>query len=316
MKISIIIPVYNVENYLRECIDSVLAQTYNNFEIIVINDGSTDSSLHILNTYKNEAKVIVKTIPNSGLSVARNTGLDLATGDLCAFLDSDDWLAPETFQFCVNRFKQVDIQLLMFGATAFADDDFTDVSAYDYKRGLLGIYNSHELFVKFIQSKKYISSACCYMFKKGEFLGLYFEPGILHEDNLYTTKLLLDKKSIVSVIENEFYHRRVRGNSIMTSKISEKNHHGYLKVADGLLQTYESIDNSVVKKSLKHFIVSMYIQAHVMKLTYDRSYGLKNKALYYCSVLCKHRTLIFSFNLFLSVFLPKVREKLRKYIIK
>lgn len=93
-KVSIIIPVYNMERYLRECLDSVENQTYRNLEIIVIDDGSTDSSATICDEYgKKDSRFKVIHQKNSGLSVARNTGLDVATGNFITFLDSDDWFA-------------------------------------------------------------------------------------------------------------------------------------------------------------------------------------------------------------------------------
>ncbi len=94
MKLSVIIPVYNVENYLKRCLDSVINQTYKDLEIIVVNDGSTDSSLEIMfREYAEEDKRIkIVNKENGGLSSSRNAGLDVATGEVVAFLDSDNWL--------------------------------------------------------------------------------------------------------------------------------------------------------------------------------------------------------------------------------
>ncbi|WP_460425867.1 glycosyltransferase family 2 protein, partial [Azotobacter armeniacus] len=89
-KVSIIIPVYNVEPYLAQCLDSAIHQDYDNIEIIAINDGSTDASLSILEEFRTKHKnIIIKNIENQGVSVARNTGLEIATGEYISFLDSD-----------------------------------------------------------------------------------------------------------------------------------------------------------------------------------------------------------------------------------
>ncbi|WP_460426973.1 glycosyltransferase family 2 protein, partial [Azotobacter armeniacus] len=89
-KVSIIIPVYNVESYLAQCLDSAIHQDYDNIEIIAINDGSTDASLSILEGFRTKHRnIIIKNIENQGVSVARNTGLEIATGEYISFLDSD-----------------------------------------------------------------------------------------------------------------------------------------------------------------------------------------------------------------------------------
>ena len=90
-KYSIIIPIYNVETTLKRCIDSVIGQTYQNLEIICVNDGSTDSSLKILEEYKNDNRIKIITQKNKGLAATRNTGIKVATGDYITFIDSDDW---------------------------------------------------------------------------------------------------------------------------------------------------------------------------------------------------------------------------------
>lgn len=99
MKISVIIPVYNTGGYLPRCLDSVLNNTYRNLEVICINDGSTDESETILQHYaEKDERVIVVNQKNAGVSAARNTGLDIATGDYIAFVDSDDWVHPQYFE--------------------------------------------------------------------------------------------------------------------------------------------------------------------------------------------------------------------------
>ena len=97
--ISVIVPVYNIEAYLRKCIDSILAQTYTNLEIILVDDGSTDNSGEICNEYAaKDARIRVIHKGNGGLSSARNTGIDIATGKYIGFVDSDDYLAPDMYE--------------------------------------------------------------------------------------------------------------------------------------------------------------------------------------------------------------------------
>lgn len=112
-KISVIIPVYNVEKYLQKCLDSVINQTYKNLEIICINDGSPDNSGKILDEYaKKDSRIIVIHQENAGVSAARNRGLEIVTGEYIAFVDSDDWLEPECYELALNVLendKEVDL---------------------------------------------------------------------------------------------------------------------------------------------------------------------------------------------------------------
>lgn len=106
-KISIIVPVYNAEKYLSECIESLIKQTYKCLEIILVNDGSTDNSLKICEGYaKQDDRIKVRSIENSGVSIARNLGIDISTGEYITFVDSDDWAEPNMLEFAINKLKE------------------------------------------------------------------------------------------------------------------------------------------------------------------------------------------------------------------
>ena len=108
--ISVIVPVYNVEKYLRQCLDSIINQTYRNLEIILVDDGSTDSSGIICDEYAQiDARIKVIHKENGGLSSARNAGLDVCTsgGDFIAFVDSDDWLEPDMYERLYETSKKI-----------------------------------------------------------------------------------------------------------------------------------------------------------------------------------------------------------------
>ena len=103
-KISIIVPVYNAEKYILRCCNSILNQSYKNIELILVNDGSTDKSLEICDEIcAKDQRVTLKTIPNQGVAVARNTGLDLASGKYIMFVDADDWLELGTLDKIANK---------------------------------------------------------------------------------------------------------------------------------------------------------------------------------------------------------------------
>ena len=130
-EVSIIIPVYNAASYLSECLDSVLAQTLQDLEIICINDGSTDDSLEILRQYQDkDSRIIVIDQPNAGVSAARNTGLDITTGRYIGFIDSDDTVEKEFFETLFNSAEAHGTDLVfsigLGGSAIAADKRFTE----------------------------------------------------------------------------------------------------------------------------------------------------------------------------------------------
>ncbi len=133
--ISIIIPIYNCEKYISRCLDSILNQTYKNFEIICINDGSTDSSLNVVLTYINEAndnRIIVKSIRNSGPSIARNEGIKIATGKYITFVDSDDMLNEKYLEVLYSIAKIKNVKVVRCNYKLFNKNGRFLNSNYDY----------------------------------------------------------------------------------------------------------------------------------------------------------------------------------------
>ena len=115
-KVSIIVPVYNVEKYLRKCLDSLINQTLKDIEIICINDGSTDKSLEILEEYKNrDSRIILLNQENSGQSIARNNGIKKATGEYIGFVDPDDWVENNMIKCLIDEIKSEKVDLVTSG---------------------------------------------------------------------------------------------------------------------------------------------------------------------------------------------------------
>lgn len=123
-KVSVIIPVYNVDPYLRECLESVVNQTLLDIEIICVNDGSTDNSPAILEEYRaKDSRITVFTQENRGLSAARNRGMDLARGEYIYFIDSDDYVEPETLERTVHIAEADDLDAVVFRFKQFAESE-------------------------------------------------------------------------------------------------------------------------------------------------------------------------------------------------
>ncbi len=212
MKFSVVIPVYNVEQYLPQCLESLLAQDYTDFEVICVNDGSTDRSRELLSAWEiqfPQMRVIDR--ENGGLSAARNTGLDVATGDYVVFVDSDDWVEP-TMLFRLA--KAVNGEDMICFACRRTDNNAHDTILHEQTDGW-SHYNRHAL------EHREVPFVCvwqrCY---RREFLmdnSLHFREGILHEDNEFTPRAFLRAKRI-KVIPDVLYIYRVRPGSIMTTR--------------------------------------------------------------------------------------------------
>lgn len=228
MKISIIIPVYNVEKYIGDCLKSVLPQIDKDVELIIVNDGSTDGSFRFCRKCKEQNKdITIKLITqeNAGLSVARNVGLKEAKGEYVIFLDSDDMLAE-------NALSELKKYILMY---SMVDIFYFDASIKDelHNDGIKGIYNrknkvpdkvldAREYFVKYYLDPLILSSCLClYRRKLIKNNRLQFPEGRLHEDNMFSFQAIMMAGKVM-YIPKDFYIRRYREQSITTMKITEK----------------------------------------------------------------------------------------------
>jgi glycosyltransferase involved in cell wall biosynthesis len=223
-KVSIVIPVYNVEKYLRECLDSVINQTLRDIEIICINDGSTDNSADILAEYQNrENRLKVISQENGGQSKARNAGLEVATGEYIYFLDSDDYIKTNSLEKLYTIAKTNNLDILYFDSEVIFENDnlknqFPEyLTAYDRKNEYTDVLNGKDLFCKLVTNNAYVVQPCL-QFTKRKYLeekNIQFLEGIIYEDNLYTFVSILQAERVAH-IKDKLYVRRIRPNSTMT----------------------------------------------------------------------------------------------------
>lgn len=246
MTLSVIIPVYNVEKYVEECLRSVILQNKQYIEIIVVDDGSLDNSYQICAKIKSLYKDIeIQLIrqPNQGLSVARNTGLAHAKGEYVLFLDSDDMLSENAIDYLVDCIEEKP-DMILFDA-AIKNEIGIGISEEKYSR----IKTVESIM---IQGTKYfcdfyfsplIVSACLCMFRKSflEEKHLCFTPGRLHEDISFSLKTVLYAEKI-KYIPYKLYIRRYRADSITTVNVSEKH------ILDQIYAYCECIHFAIQKK--------------------------------------------------------------------
>ena len=216
-KISIIVPVYNVEKYLRKCVDSILNQTFKDFELILVDDGSTDSSGKICDEYNlkdNRIKVIHK--ENGGLSSARNAGLDIAQGEYIGFVDSDDWIEldmyEELYKICKENDADVGIVGINYGG-ASEKKKSKKIEIYSNKLILDDlVYNKGKEITWPAWNKLWLKKVI------GE---SRFKEGRIYEDGLFLYSLSSKIKKVAK-IDYEAYNYRMDNESITRSKISKK----------------------------------------------------------------------------------------------
>ncbi len=223
--ISVIIPVYNVEKYLKKCIDSVLNQTYDNFEIILIDDGSTDSSGKICDEYASkDGRIAVIHKENGGQSVARNTGIERSTGEWLYFPDSDDYIAEDMFETLLKKAVGENADIVIFDAMSFADDGGNVRQSYISKKDYPACSGT-EMFSA-LQRNGDFHCPLWSMFYNGDFLrnsNIRMIPGIIYEDSVFGFQIMTQASRIVQE-RRVFYYRRYRSGSTMTQTEKKYRH--------------------------------------------------------------------------------------------
>ena len=221
-KISIIIPVYNVEPYIKKCLESVINQTYTNLEILCINDGSTDNSGKICEDYaKQDKRIRVFHKANGGLSSARNIGLRNFTGDYIGFVDSDDWIEPNMYELLYNLAKEKDVAVSVAG---FSNDTDTATIPRNNVKPISNAILTQKEMLSYVFKLNYYNAfhiiVCNKLYSAGIFLrnNVFFDEQLkFGEDNLFTPTVFLTDGCTGAYIDRSLYHYYQRPTSLMNS---------------------------------------------------------------------------------------------------
>lgn len=260
IKTSIIVPVYNTEQYLAECFESIFAQTQTEIEVIAVNDGSTDNSLCILEEIKREhPQLIIYSQENKGLGAARNKGIELATGEYIYFIDSDDCLVNTAMENCYHYAKRNALDILMFDAETFGQLAHRE-KAYDRSKIIETpneVFTGEEFACKY-WLKTFIPSACL-IYLSADFINknnIEFISGIYYEDNEFYCKIML-LAARVMYIPCALYRRRYREKSITTSAFSVKHAKDFLYMIQMVdkIRTNENVNELIHRIKLKFLCV-------------------------------------------------------------
>ena len=245
LKVSVIIPVYNVEAYLRQCLDYVVNQTLREIEIICVDDGTTDGSAAILNEYvAKDARIKIFTQVNSGQGTARNRGLETAQGEYVYFMDADDKLLnTSVLENLLATAKRENLDVLFFDAETVIDEGVptTAVRAEDYVRhhDYSSVRSGRELFSEFFKNREYTVSPCLAFYRRSflEENNIRFpSERIFYEDNIFMTRVLLVAKR-ASHRPWRFYLRKVHAGSTVTSTPTMRHLRGYLACYTDVCET-------------------------------------------------------------------------------
>lgn len=286
-KISIVVPVYKVEEYLSRCVESILSQTYNDFELILVDDGSPDDSGKICDGYADrDTRVKVIHQKNAGLSAARNAGIEWtltnSNSEWISFIDSDDWIHPRYLELLLNAAieTQSSVSICAFIKTENDEPDIA-MDKFNYK-----LISTQEFF---INNNVNAVIACAKLYKKDAFSDIRFPIGKLHEDE-FTTHKVLFKYENISFIEAGMYYYYINPESIMNSNWSPKR----LVILDAIKSQREFFKERNMT-NVYNFCIKKYIlclDAQIMNIKKSNNTELE------------------------KTYLPKLEKELRKYLKK
>lgn len=299
MKFSIIIPVYNVEKYLSDCLDSILRQTYKNFEVIVVNDGSPDNSQDIIDKYaKKDARIKPFKKKNGGISDARNYGISKAKGEYFIFVDSDDTINDKLLEVLdeeINKHEKIDLikyQIQIEGKSV------TKAKTFD-------LLNGEEAFLELLKDDLFVSPVTyayrLEFFKKNKFK---YEVGRIHEDFGLTPIVVISAKT-VSSIDYAGYNYIIRENSIMTNNSLER----LIKKNEDCLFHYDKMLSFIEKEKFSEYTTKIF-KSYISNGLINRTVLLENDLLkQYVNELKKRRL---GDNLIDDTILRKIKKLLFK----
>ena len=226
---SIITPVFNTESYLEQCLESILNQTYKNFEIICINDASTDNSLSILKDYaKNDSRIRIINKENGGISATRNSGINAAMGDFLSFIDSDDWIDLDFFEKLYLAAKKYSADIAAAGIIRISGRRKRVL--LDFKKEIVTDDTNEKFRLCDIPDKSYTCNKI-YRTSKIKDLNILFKDNIIYEDIIFTPEAVHKLGALITVPGTYYFYYKRRG-SITNTKSNNKSHAEALNAAN------------------------------------------------------------------------------------
>lgn len=279
-QISVIIPVYKVEPYLKKCIDSIIDQSYKNLEIILVDDGSPDNCGQICDEYaQRDNRIIVIHKQNGGVSDARNVGFNAMHGEYVMFVDSDDWIAPTYIETIM---KEGEFDLAVTGYTT-VDERGTTIE--NMLTNCNDVKADRKIFSKLVYGSFFGYSACK-MYRRSIVEGSYFQPILLREDFVYNIGIMNRAKKVISLRSVGYYYRQ-RSDSTL--------HHRYVGNVPDMLKFPKVIINDfhindeLMNYKLGNYVIKIYLIDCLKKYVYQNAAltRLEKKEEVYSVLKCK-----------------------------
>lgn len=269
VKVSVILPIYNVAPFLEETFQSIIQQSIKEIEIIAVNDGSTDNSEEIIKKWQQQdSRILLFTQKNKGQSAARNLALRYTTGKYIYMMDSDDKLTdPKALQTCYDYAERNKADFIFFDGESFSEEGVKRISRNTKRTHLVDENEAYDGEYLLNLTLDTLTHNCVVwlLFIRKDFLdniGLHFYEGIIHEDELYTTILTLSSDNIFCLKRSLVGHR-IRQASTMTTNFSKRNLDCYLTVADQLLQFRQT---TIIHKFLRYTLSKVFYTGHQIAL--------------------------------------------------
>jgi glycosyltransferase involved in cell wall biosynthesis len=297
--ISVIVPVYNVELYLDKCITSLLRQTYNNLEIILVNDGSTDNSLEICEKYQlSDNRIFIINKKNGGLSSARNAGINIAKGTYLSFVDSDDWVEEDFIDTLYNQLEKYNADISQCGSIQeVIQDNGISRNAIIRSEEVI-IMTGIEALINLQDRKTYLDNVVAWnkLYKRELFESLRYPEGMNHEDIAIIHELLYSARTI-AVNRSTLYHYIQRTNSITSSKFNIKKLDTIHALERRLDFFHENNEPELIAITLPHYFRALLANAAGLFFS-----SFDNKKIYLDEILAKINKSInhFSMNKYMS----------------
>lgn len=297
--ISVIVPVYKVESYLDQCVESILAQTYTDLEVILVDDGSPDQCPALCDAWAkkdNRVKVIHK--KNGGLSDARNAGMKIATGTYIGFIDSDDWIAPEMYQLLYDEMRKTDSDISACGVQMVWEDGNTRMLTCN---GNIVLDNKQAM--EALIEENWLKQPVWYkLYKRSVVEGIPFAVGKCHEDVFWSYQPLAKAKK-VCVIDTPCYFYRQRSDSIMGEEFSAKRLDGLEAMEQRILFLKKEYPWLVGKAQERAYFFAMYLmQVALREKRYEILSCIQKKA----ECVCPSNKKQLHFSQRMWIFLSKV----------
>jgi len=269
--ISVIVPVYNVEKYLRKCIESIINQTYNNLQIILVNDGSTDSSLSICKEYETtDNRIIVIDKENEGPAIARNVGLDSADGDFIAFVDSDDWILENMYEVLLEKQAIHNADMTVCGKLNYYEKTDSFVSGNLFEND---VYCEKEEAIGILMLKSV--APWNKLYRKKLFDSIRFPEGKFIGEDANVIMRVIKECNGIEIISAELYMYNVRANSLMTSAFKPREFFMIEDNVDHYLDMKENFPAVVDVGEYNIFLSSVMLMTKISKLSWKQIFENK-----------------------------------------